>query len=53
MYAGKITSHSISNAEMHMHESYLVSHLVLQVIELIRFFEEGGQLTHTSLFYTK
>jgi len=48
MHAGKITSHSIYNADMHMHESYLVSHLVLRVIELIRFFEEGGQPTHTS-----
>jgi len=45
MHAGKITSHSIYNADMHMHESYLVSYLVLRVTELIRFFEEGGQLT--------
>jgi len=50
MHSGKITSHSIYNADMHMHESYLVSHLMLQVIELIRFSEEGGQLTHTSIF---
>jgi len=53
MHAGKITSHSIYNADMHMHESYLVSHLVLRVMVLIRFFEEGGQLTYTSLFHTK
>jgi len=35
-----------------MYESYWVSHLVLPVIELIKFSEEGGQLTHTSLFCT-
>jgi len=35
-----------------MHESYLVSHLVLRVRELIKFLEVGGQLTNTSLFYT-
>ena len=52
MHVGKITSHSIYNADMHMHESYFVLHLVLRVIELIKFSEEGGQLTHPSLFHT-
>jgi len=52
MHACKITSHSIYNADMHMHESYLVLHLVLRVIALFKFSEEGGQLTHTSLFHT-
>jgi len=34
-----------------MPKSYLVSNLVLWVIELIRFLQEGGQLTHTSLLH--